>query len=158
MYTYKRSKNLNILFRIYTYNIKFGEKKMSIEIKAEESKKLKQNKWDLFEKLSDVLFRNKGAVQIKIERKAFDPYIFFKMSSFSTCTIENIFSYWGLDWRDHVKEFRASANNNMYVRVLIFLTNPDQEMCEHEFVFNDGWKRYICKKCGYFAIKKEVLA
>lgn len=137
---------------------------------------LRYNNMTLLEKLKDVLKRNEGAQHIKIDpTHHHGPFIRFRISGFGSSELRYIFYYWGLNWKDHVKEFGVRSttidfetlmerwnsgfyfdsenedNDDFYLRVQIWLNKfPDILNCEHEFKDRSDWGKKICEKCGLF--------
>ena len=116
----------------------------------------------IIEKLKDVLTRNYSTIPpIEItEYKQLDfNLLSFKMhSGFSSNDLKHIFRYWGVDWKFHIKQWNVENNNNISVRVKLFLyKNIKYEGEKHDFIFRKDWGVYnICNKCGLFERPKGL--
>lgn len=144
---------------------------------------LRYNNMTLLEKLKDVLYRNYGAMNIKIEpNHPHGPYIFFTISYFGSSRLNSIFHHWGLDWKENVKEFQLRStdvdletiierwnsgfyhnhenedNDDFYMRVNLWIHKfPDMINCEHSFEKRNDWGFRICCKCGLFELDNNDL-
>jgi len=181
MYYNKDAKHLAICSECW---IKYHKKitmKKGIFKQGWDKRILQFNNQTLLEKLKDVLERNEGANSIRIDPDHFSgPFIFFTIGSFGSFKLNAIFHYWGLNWKDHIKEFRVSPtdvefetlkerwdsgyyyeeenedNDDFDVRVSIWLHQlPDILTCKHEFQDRSDWGYSICCKCGLFEYLKE---
>jgi hypothetical protein len=137
---------------------------------------IRYNNMTLLEKLQDVLDRNENAQNIKLDpNHHHGPFIRFTISGFGSSELRYIFYYWGLKWKEHIKEFSISStdvdfekmierwesgfyhdpenedNDDFYLRVRIWLNKfPDMLNCEHDFRDRSDWGKKICEKCGLF--------
>jgi len=117
---------------------------------------MSKEKLSMIEKLKDVLTRNYSTIRKSIIiTKLFPNYdlLEFKMhSDFSSNDLNGIFRYWGVDWNFYVKEWHVKSNNNLSVRVQIFIYN-NIECNEHDFRVRRDWGQniQICNKCGLFS-------
>jgi len=122
----------------------------------------KHNKLNMLEKLKNVVSRNFASKEIRtIPNHPNGPFFAFKESSnqFGSFEFLRLFNYWGVDWRDAIKEFRVHSEiketdeGYPYIEreVIVWLNElPDPKTCNHEFNFMSGWQNDVCKKCGFF--------
>lgn len=128
------------------------------------SKLIKQSKM-----LIDVLKRNKGARNIEFERTndKTNSISFLLDTTFTSHILKSIFSYWGLDYNEWIKEWNVKVWEREaeiqdttirinVLRVIIFIKKDiDPENCDHEFTNVNGWSIQRCKKCAYQKPKKD---
>jgi len=114
---------------------------------------IKQNKMNIFDKIIDYIDRNSYSGDYEINDDIL--LISFKSFSFGTEFLSNIFWYYGLDYKDYVKNFNVVPVSRKNVMVRIWLLKlPDVENCEHHFEYNSNWGYDICIKCGLFRNKR----
>ncbi|MGV9200737.1 MAG: hypothetical protein ACOC44_12345 [Promethearchaeia archaeon] len=128
------------------------------------SKLIKQSKM-----LIDVLKRNKGARNIEFERSndKTNSISFLLDTTFTSNILKSIFSYWGLDHKEWIKEWNVRVWEREaeiqdttirinVLRVIIFIKKDiDPADCNHNFVEVKGWSIPRCKKCAYQKPNKD---
>ncbi len=110
----------------------------------------------IIEKVKDVLTRNYSTFQIEIsilERMNYNVLYFKKHSGFGYNDLFHIFRYWGVNWEFHIKEWSVESNNNISVRVKLFIFKDIKcEDNKHDMKPQRLWGKntIICNKCGLF--------